>query len=252
MRNTSFSSLENALRILGLFSVEEPDFSTKEIAERLSIAESTAHRLLSTLKKEGFIAKDNMTNKYRLGISIRALESVLLKDLDLYHASESILHALAKKVNEAVSLCILYANQTLYVNTVDSDHPVYDGLTYIGKTQPILRTSAGKVLLSTKNQNEIEEMMSSGETFNHADWLPYDPAEMMEVRETGYAVSYNNFSSGLTSIAVPVKNGKGEILAALELIGPEQRIRPSSIDIHVKVLTKAAIELEKSLQKEHE
>ncbi|MGG2091817.1 IclR family transcriptional regulator [Bacillus sp. S13(2024)] len=247
MKQRSFSSLENALRILEVFSVEEPDFSVKEIADRLSIADSTAHRLLSTLKKEGFIAKDTINNKYRLGISIRALESVLIKDLALYNASTSILYSLAKKVNEASSLCILYNNQTFYVNTVDSDRPIYDGLTYVGKSQPVLSTSAGKVLISTKSEEKIEEIISMEATFNKTDKLQYDLTELLHVQEKGYAISYNNFSSGLTSIAAPVKNESGDIIAAIELIGPEQRIRPSYVNTYVKMVIEATRELEKSL-----
>ncbi|MED4752498.1 IclR family transcriptional regulator [Brevibacillus choshinensis] len=252
VENKSFSSLENALRILGLFSIEEPDYSPKEIANRLSIAESTAHRLLSTLRKEGFIAKDNINNRYRLGISIRALESVLVKDLELYNVSTSILHSLSKKMNEAVSLCILYDNQTLYVNTVDSDHSVYDGLTYVGKSHPILSTSAGKVLISSKSKQEIEEIISKGGTCINVDRLQYDLTKLLHIQEKGYAISYNDFSSGITSIAVPVKNKSGGIIAAFELIGSEQRIPTSSIHIYVKILKEAAIELEKSLHKKNE
>ncbi|MED0965677.1 IclR family transcriptional regulator [Bacillus paramycoides] len=247
MKRRSFSSLENALRILDVFSVEEPDFSVKEIAERLSIADSTAHRLLSTLKKEGFIAKDNINNKYRLGISIRALEAVLIKDLALYHASTSILYSLAKKVNEASSLCILNNNQTFYVNTVDSDLPIYDGLTYVGKSHPILSTSAGKVLISTKSEEEVETIISTEATLIKTDKSQYDLTELLRVQEKGYAISYNNFSSGLTSIAAPVKNKSGDIIAAIEIIGPEQRIRPSSVNTYVKKVIEATIELEKSL-----
>ncbi|MBR8644700.1 hypothetical protein KEH51_10310 [[Brevibacterium] frigoritolerans] len=67
----------------------------------------------------------------------------------------------------------------------------------------------------------------------------------------GYAISYNNFSSGITSIAVPVKNEGGDIIAAIELIGPEQRIQPSSAHKYVKMMLEAAIELEKSFYKKY-
>src|SRR3954462_8030150 len=130
MEQKRYSSLENALRILELFSVEEPDFSVREVAKQLSIVDSTAHRLLSTLQKEGFIIKDDRNNRYRLGISIRALESVILKDLHLNNASKFILSSLEKKVSETISLCVLHRNQTLYVNTIEPnyDHMFYTGL----------------------------------------------------------------------------------------------------------------------------
>ena len=52
MEQKRYSSLENALRIFELFNVKERDFSVSEVAEQLSIADSTAHRLLTILQKE--------------------------------------------------------------------------------------------------------------------------------------------------------------------------------------------------------
>ena len=152
MEQKRYSSLENALRILELFRVEKPDYSVKEVAEQLSIGDSTAHRLLTTLQKEGFISKDDRYNRYRLGISIRAIESVIRKDLSLYNVSKSILLSHVKKVGETMSLCVLHRDQTFYINTVepDTDQMLYTGLTYIGKKQDVLSTSAGKVLLCKK------------------------------------------------------------------------------------------------------
>ncbi|WP_318538796.1 helix-turn-helix domain-containing protein [Geobacillus thermoleovorans] len=54
---TSFSSLENALRLLQLFSMDETELSITDISERLNISKSAAHRLLQTLKSEGFVKK---------------------------------------------------------------------------------------------------------------------------------------------------------------------------------------------------
>jgi len=245
MEQKRYSSLENALRILELFSVEEPDFSVREVAEQLLIVDSTAHRLLSTLQKEGLIIKDDRNNRYRLGISIRSLESVILKDLHLYNASNLILSSLAKKVSETISLCVLHRNQTFYVNTVepDSDQMLYIGLTYIGKRQHVLSTSAGKVLLSNKEIEEVKKIISFEKTVYNTR-LETVMAELQQIKEKGYAISYNNFSSGITSVSAPVKNQNEEIIAAVELIGPEQRITPVSIQKYIKQAIEAAAEIE--------
>ncbi|PLS01820.1 IclR family transcriptional regulator domain-containing protein [Neobacillus cucumis] len=60
-------------------------------------------------------------------------------------------------------------------------------------------------------------------------------------------MSYNNFSSGITSVAVPVKNKHKEIIAAVELIGNEQRLRPVSIQKYLKLVIDAAAEMETRL-----
>lgn len=248
MEQRRYSSLENALRILELFSVEEPDFSVREVAQRLSIADSTSHRLLSTLVKEGFITKDDRSNRYRLGISIRALESVITKDMAIYHTTQNILSTLVKKVNETASITVLHRNQTFYINTVEPDpeQMFYTGLTYIGKKQHVLSTSAGKVLLSDKARKDVEKALSIE---NNAR-LESIIADLNGIKEKGYAVSYNNFSSGITSISAPVKNKGKEVIAAVEILGPGQRITPGSLGNYIKQVKEAAIEIETILATE--
>ena len=53
---------------MNIFTVEKPEYKLNELAEKLSIAPSTVHRLLTTLRSEGFVVKDSLSNKYRLGI----------------------------------------------------------------------------------------------------------------------------------------------------------------------------------------
>ena len=97
---TRYSSLENALRLLNLFTVRKSDWQVKEIAEKLQIAESTAHRLLTTLQSEGFIAKDVSTNTYRLGINILAFHPVIALNYPLMEKAHHILVKLKKAFNK--------------------------------------------------------------------------------------------------------------------------------------------------------
>ena len=62
-----YSSLRNALRLLNLFSVDEPELQLEDIASRLEIGQSTAYRLVHTLIEEGFIVSDPSAKSYRLG-----------------------------------------------------------------------------------------------------------------------------------------------------------------------------------------
>ncbi|SDH86121.1 transcriptional regulator, IclR family [Alteribacillus persepolensis] len=243
MKQQRYSSLENALRLLELFRVEESELALKVIADKLSIAESTAHRLLTTLKEEGFVAKDDVYNNYRLGVSIRALEAVLIKDIELYNQSLPILNALADKTGENASVCIIFRGETLYINTVESPNTVYENLTYPGKSQSVLDTSAGKILICEYNESHIKKVLKNVSLESYTQYISEQPV----ICEQGYAVSYNNFSSGLTSVAVPVKNLEGTITAAVELIGLEQRFSREKIHSYVLNAKEAAVQLKKQL-----
>jgi DNA-binding IclR family transcriptional regulator len=71
--------------------------------------------------------------------------------------------------------------------------------------------------------------------------------ELKQIKEKGYAVSYNDFSSGVTSVVSPVKNKNKDIIAAVELIGPEQRISEISIEKYIKLVIETAAEIETKL-----
>ncbi|WP_158582931.1 IclR family transcriptional regulator [Lysinibacillus yapensis] len=247
MKQKNFSSLENALRLLDLYSVEEQEFSLKEIANRLAVADSTAHRLLSTLKKEGFIAKDHRTNRYRLGVFIRTFESVILKDFDLYTISDPFLLELSSKLQGTVSLCILDHSQTFYLNSVDSGMPIYHGLTYLGKTHSVFSSSAGFVLLSEKKEEELLEKLSEENSVYSSQKIPVQLKELPQIQKQGYAVCHNIFDSDMGSIAVPIKNNKGNVIAAIEVIMPDVRLHSTYITSCITKMEEVAIQLTERL-----
>lgn len=78
------SSVQNALKILRSFSLEEPEKGIRELAKTLDLGKSTVHRLISTLAKEGFVVKDQDTQKYRLGVSLLSLSTIVTSHLDIH------------------------------------------------------------------------------------------------------------------------------------------------------------------------
>ena len=147
MKKGRYSSVENALRLLNMFTVEKPEYRINELAEQLSIAPSTVHRLLTTLSSEGFIAKDSLSNKYRLGISIRALESVITKEMDLFHLAKDIIENNVRHTNLSTSLAINFRETAFYLHAMEVDNPAFNKLSYVGKQCSFSDTSAGHVIV---------------------------------------------------------------------------------------------------------
>lgn len=94
MKKKTYSSLENALRILDLFTMEKSEYSIREISDQLGIAYSTAHRLVKNLEDEGFIVKDSILNSYRLSVSILSLSSVVTAHTKLISNSTYLLKSI--------------------------------------------------------------------------------------------------------------------------------------------------------------
>jgi len=244
MGKKGYSSLENALRILELFNEEETHFNVKTVASRLNIANSTAHRLLSTLKLEGFLVQDARNHTYRLGVSTRGFEAVIMEDLELYHAAEPILRALVKKLQATVSLCILYEGETFYLHTEYSGRAVEDGWIYPRRTQPLLASSAGGALVSDRDQYSLQALYEEEKEKRFMTAICFKWRDLLQIEKKGFAISRKNFGQTLTSIAAPVKNRQGSVIAAIELIAPSRRISASNVDAYTKAVREASQKLE--------
>lgn len=234
MKKRKYSSVENALRLLNMFTVEKSEYRINELAEQLSIAQSTVHRLLTTLSSEGFIAKDSLSNKYRLGISIRALESVVTKDMDLFHLSQDIIEENVLHTNLSTSLAIIFRETTFYLHAIEVENPLFNKLSYIGKQCSFLSTSAGHVLLFSMKDADILTFIQDPSTVNIL---------RNQLHTNGYIHSNHDHPFGLSTIAVPIKNKKNEIIAALEMIGNERQLQT-----YVETLKNAGIKLSNKLK----
>lgn len=129
---TSFSSLENALRLLQLFSMDETELSITDISERLNISKSAAHRLLQTLKSEGFVKKDAKTNLYSLGASLLAMRKIIHSRFPICQIALPFLQELVSLSGESAHIATLHGADVIYLHKVECDHPIRL-LSYVGK-----------------------------------------------------------------------------------------------------------------------
>lgn len=139
------SSVQNAIRLLNVFSVEEAELGISELSDKLGIAKSTVHRLVTTLASEGFIAKDKNTNQYRLGISILALSNVLTSTMPVHQAALPVLHELGKKTKESVLFGIFRGDEVIFLNRIVGGLDFIPALSEIGSRVPAHCTSSGQV-----------------------------------------------------------------------------------------------------------
>lgn len=240
MDKEHYTSLENALRLLALFSIDKSELKVKEVANQLSIANSTAHRLLKTLEEEGFIVKDNITNNYRLGVLILSLSSVITENMDIVKMSTNILNEISDKFRQTAQIGVIQNNHIYYVNRVDYAHPVLGvQIFYSNWKAPIHCTSSGKVLLANKSKDKIDQIINS-ELTQLTEKTVTDPEmfrkQLDEIRRKEHSITIDEHIDGICSIAVPIKEKSGTVIAALEVIKPSQQINGSKTDELIKTL----------------
>jgi IclR family transcriptional regulator, KDG regulon repressor len=243
------ASVKNGMRILRLFSIDTPELGVTEISHRIGLNKSTVHRLIKTLEKAGFIEKNPKTRKYQLGLSLLNLSGIISIHTETYLEALPILESLVNNLGEAAHISVLEGANTVYLHKVQCKHPVRL-LSHVGKNNPCSCTSSGKVILAFQSEEVIESVIRQG--------LPHcgpnsitDPIQfrknLKEIRQKGYAICIDELHEGVISIAAPIRDYSGEVVAAVSVVGPKQRIRPSDIPRFVEQICRAGQEISNML-----
>src|SRR5690625_2692223 len=190
MRRTS---VENALQVLKLFSIDEPELSVTSIAEKLQIAKSTAYRLLASLAHEGFVYKDTNSNLYSLGASVLPMMDVVKSQIHISHEVRFILRDLVIHTNENAHLGILEGLDVVYLETVEGKFAPDDYI-HIGKRKPAHCTSGGKAILAFNEElaDIAADNLQSYTSFTVTDQQEFKK-QLRLIREAGYVVSKREY-----------------------------------------------------------
>ncbi|SHR25397.1 transcriptional regulator TrmB [Mycobacteroides abscessus subsp. abscessus] len=239
------SSVKNALRILRSFTMEEPEKKISDLSTTLGINKSTVSRTMATLASEGFVYKDPESRKYRLGLSILSLSGIVNSHMDIYKESQSVLNRLVESIGETAHISVLDNDEVIYLQKVDCHHPVRV-LTNVGKRNPPYCTSSGKVLLAYADDQLVDRVIEKGLTRYTKNTIT-DPsklrAHLKQIKENGYTFSSEEILEGVNSIAAPVYDYRGKVIAALAVVGPKQRIQANKVPGYTKKVIQAATEI---------
>ena len=241
-QSREYSSLRNSLRLLNLFSIDEPELNLSEISEKLNVALSTAYRLANTLLKEGLLIRDHYTKYYRPASSILAMGNTIISNIDLCKISRPILEKLTEGTGETSHIAVFRDYQVMYLLKIDNTYPVHL-LSHAGKSNPAHCTSTGQLLLAYQRDDVIKQYIGKG-LKRYTPKTCTDSLELHKcltaIRKQGYAISMEELHKGVVSIAAPVRNRMGKVIAAISIAGPITRINLNTIPKLTKLLQHAA------------
>jgi IclR family KDG regulon transcriptional repressor len=220
------SSVACALRLLKVFSEDETEFGISVLAKHLGVAKSTVHRLATTLVSEGFLEQNPDNGRYRLGLSLFSLGALMRNSMDVSANTKPLLLALRDSTDEAVHLAVLNQTAIVYLHNLESRKAI--GIrSNIGARKPAFCTSEGRVLLAFSSPELVSRALKE-ELKPRTPVTIVDPAKLRailnEVRSYGYAVDDEESEIGMRAIAAPIRNLSGEVIAAVSLAAPAQRL----------------------------
>lgn len=222
--------VKSAVRVLDIFELlaRHPDgLSLSEIATALAMPKSSAHGLLSTLLRRGYLRPGRRDRTYRLGARLFELGSSYLAGADLLTEGQEVVRETAHACDETVHLAILDGNEVLYIAKEEGTNTVRM-VSAVGKRFPAYGTGVGKMLLSALPVEELDRLYPVDKTLPPiTDRTITDPIafrhELAETRRRGYATDYEESTPGLCCIAAPVFNSDGVIAAAISVSVPTVR-----------------------------
>src|ERR1051325_2375260 len=118
------SSVAASVRLLKAFSEEQVEIGISDLARRLGVAKSTVHRLAVTLVADGMLEQNPDTGKYRLGLSLFRLGSLVRQRMNVSNEGRTLLRELREKVNETVHLAVLDGAEIMYVFNLESTQAI--------------------------------------------------------------------------------------------------------------------------------
>lgn len=243
-RTATLGSVANAARALKSFSSLEREWGVSDLARRLGIAKSTAHRLLATLTDEGLLEQDPRTGRYRLGLAVFDLAAAV-QSLDLHEAALSPMTDLRNRTGETVQVAVLDGREVVYVERLDSPNTLRLFLE-VGRRNDAHSTGCGKALLAFSPPEVVDRVLKhwklpakTPHTITSLDALR---ADLADARRRGYARNRHESELGVISVAAPIRDASGRTIAALSVAGPAERLDPIELQVaHATMETAATI-----------
>jgi len=228
--------------VLKSFSPSHPDWGVGELARHLDLSSSTVHRLLSTLTDEGLLDQDQTTGRYRLGLSVFDLVGALPTQRSLHEAVLVSMTELRSYTGETVQVGVLDGRQVVYVERLDSPN-TSQVFTQVGRRNHAHSTASGKVLLAFTPKRQLEKLLKGWKLPRQTTTTITDDralrTELAAIRRRGYAENRGESESSVVSIAAPIRDGTGSVVASLSLAGAAERIDPHRLAYAEAVVTLA-------------
>ncbi|MEX1169266.1 MAG: IclR family transcriptional regulator [Chloroflexota bacterium] len=216
-------SIERAFAVLG--TLADGPIGVTEVAERTSLPKSTAARLLASLAREGVVEQVPGDTRYRLGGRLATLAAGVLPTRSLARLARPALADLATEVGEASGLSVPDGDLVHYVEQVDSPNPV-SVRDWTGSRLPMHAVSSGQVLLAFRPPAALERYLEQPlERFTEMTLVDPDAlrVRLRDVHRDGFAWAREEFDRGISSVAAPIADASGEVVAAVHLHGPSYR-----------------------------
>jgi IclR family KDG regulon transcriptional repressor len=238
-------AVERAIIILQNLAASKDEKGVRDISRELGYSPAVTQKILNTLRIHDFVQQNEDTQRYRLGLGSLNVGLSVLAQTDVVKIARPYMEELTAETGETTFLAIRDVYRAVYIEIVKSPHPIRMDAE-IGAHRPLNCTSVGKILLAWAPSGIVSNAEKAGalekSTKNSIVEVDALEAELINVREQGYALDNEEYNAEAICIAGPIFGQDGKIFAAITTSGPSFRMK-DKISVFSNLVKTSAAEI---------
>lgn len=211
-------ALARGLEVITAFRPNRPVMTLAEVAAATGLARPTARRILLTLDELGYVRAAE--RGFSLTPRVLELGVAYVRSMGLWEVARPHLERLVARTGESCSIAQLDGSDIVYVARV-SVPKIVSLAVQIGTRFPALATSLGKIQLAALDPDELDAVLAQPTRSGLvARWQPdraERDAELRDVRARGWALTDEQLTLGIRSVAAPLRDGAGRVIAGVNV-----------------------------------
>ena len=244
-------ALRRGLAVLRMFTRDRRVISLPEIVRELNVPRATAFRLAHTLEADGYLKRAPHSTAFQLGINTLLLGFEYLSSQNLIEVARPVLEELRDRVDASVHLGVQDGVEMVYVATAPSRHRLRSNV-MVGERRLMHAATIGWALMFDSTLEELRHSYKGVDMRAQFANAPADAdalyAELQALRPQGYAAFRARFIPGMFSVAAPVRDASGRIVAGINVSDYESIPAMSELEGSLKdELLKAALQISRGL-----
>jgi DNA-binding IclR family transcriptional regulator len=228
-RREGVQVIARAAEMLRRLAAEPDGLTLIELAGRVGLPRSTAHRIVRALSQEGFV-RTTPSGRLRIGPSLIGI--AVSSRRDLRHEAGPFLERLCRELHETVDLAVLDGGEVLFIDQYISRRALRV-VAEIGARFPVYCTANGKALLAALGPEEADRLVPR-QLKAHTQFTITDRAalfrELEEARASGLAYDRQEHTVGVAAVATSVRDAAGT-LAAITVVMPAARLEGNEAQV---------------------
>jgi DNA-binding IclR family transcriptional regulator len=241
-RTGGVRSVEKAMKILDCMAAAQRPLTLQELSEKLGYPKSTVHAMLCSLRKNAVVEQSPVDGRYRLGVHLFELGSLVSNSWDVLAIAKPHLQELVWQSRESADMAMLDRNEILLVEHVDAIDPLHV-VTQVGTHLPIYCTALGKAILAFAPERERKRLLNAAEYVAHTPHTISPDGmerELERVRDDGVATENGEYRVGLRAVAAPVFDSSGRVLHSIGVTGMFRRVESEGFQQALALVRSAA------------